>query len=548
RNYAGEVHIELKLADGASYSIEEAKLQSKGSEVKIDSKISCQNGNLEVASAGGVDHVAMFKLSGFNLSYASQGKFDLSGKAATATLNSLSLKRKIGEVADDLKVDGVLTTDGCVFNLESKSDQVTGSIPGTLPLRLSIESKEKSPSLELAIDKPIECTKFRFTANRNNSEFSTAMRSCSLSGLSMTTDTGVSADLDSVSIRPESLTFVSGTKKLVLKADESTVIQSKDPAKFTLTKTGLSTPQTMQFGIHSGRLRINDGTTKVITVDNLNGNLSINISDTGVNLKSNLALHVSADKDLLGISGLDGSVKSVGVVADGEHVTVQINDARMLVSQAETEQMIKSNLPESESMKVNETLFQGRKWRYRNFHVSQLKVVNPKVKSFKISKKNSIQVDGESGVIVSGELEAFHPQLNPFAKDDSNWKSHTWTANAKSSGSGDVAFSIEPGQSLANSKLKYACNFRFAFPSKLDLDLSDVSKDVLGKAENAVIQTGLKSAKFLAGDQKIPFKLEGKTKLFKHADPALKAIRVEKFAVKPAGTSLEIDFSGKLSL
>ncbi len=548
KNYSGEVHFDLNLADGASYSIEETRLISKGGQVKIDSKISCQNGSLEVAATGSGTPVASFKLSGFNVHYGEKAKFDLSGKTASIVLESLSLKRKIGETAENLSARGTLTIDGSEFELVSASDQIGGSIPGTLPLALSIESNNETPALKLETSKPIECTKFRFTAGRSGSEFSTSLRSCSLSGLSMTSDIGASANLDSVSIYPESLSFSSGTRKLVLRADQSTVIESKDPAIFTVSKNGLSTPQSLKFGVHSGRLRVSDGAKKVLDVDDLNGNMSIKIADSGVNLNSNLALHVSADKNVLGISGLEGSVKSIGLTADAHNVTVLLDGGRILIDQAETEQLIKNNLPDSESIKVDEQLFKGRQWRYRNFHVSRVKVINPQIKNIRVDKKNHVLVDGESNVIVSGEVEAFHPQLNPFAKDNSKWTSHTWSAKAKSSGSGDIQFGIEPGQSLANSKLKYCCNLRFSFPSSLDVDWSDISRDALGKAESAMIQSGLKGAKFIAGDKKIPFKLEGKTKLFKHPDPALKAIRVSKFVVRPSGKSLEIDFSGALNL
>lgn len=144
---------------------------------------------------------------------------------------------------------------------------------------------------------------------------------------------------------------------------------------------------------------------------------------------------------------------------------------------------------------------------------------------------------------MAGTVERLHTGIRG---PERGWKQHPWTAKGPVSGHGNASYALLVGKSLAESEINYDAKVKLPVPDKLTVDWSQVSDDLLGKSEHALIGGALKHSKYFTDKDGIPIEFKGSQRVFPTSAPILRSIKVSKFVVAPKGTMLQLQVAGKL--
>ncbi|MCA9801630.1 MAG: hypothetical protein KC777_06565 [Cyanobacteria bacterium HKST-UBA02] len=295
-------------------------------------------------------------------------------------------------------------------------------------------------------------------------------------------------------------------------------------------KTRLKMPLSLDLG--EATLKLKQTSVKL---SRLKGNLNLEVGD-GISIRSDL------DFTLAGSRLLGG--KETDVLADGLDLSVVDGMARVDLKKCSVtipdlvlEEAIRQKVPRTMSIKLNKTLREDRKWRYRHVVADRVSVEDFTIGDLVSGDDQTLKFTASGDVEVTGTVEkgglVFH-------KDD-GWKQCPWTLSGRATGKGTARYKFRKEPNSPLEMLDYDLAMQFELPDNVELDWSKVAGGILKVAEKKVILGHLKEVK-------VPVSHSGSLAVFQKDDPLWRNLRVKDLSIKDRKDGVQIEFSASEEL
>ena len=459
-------------------------------------------------------------------------------------LDRAAWRRTLLEEQSESSFSGSVDLVNAFFQVDRNNMTVRANVPALSGAALEFDTKSGD-------------LKYTFLANRatahnvvlkganTKSSFDINLKQTQIEKLSLTRAAGFSLGFTKAVCEPTVAHWASGKRMLLLRFSPG--------SSMLLNSFGVQGDEKSWQGsakvplvVHAGGLHLesNSGT---FDCDGLDGKLQFTLENQNIQSDGKFNVNVRSSDNVLGVVGAHATINGLTCHADDHQIAVDLPHCRVIVPPEQLRQAILSNLPKRRVFDVDKTVFEGRKWRYRKFKLARVIVSNPTLDKLTLAKQGEFTFSGSSDVAANGTVEKF--ELHPLRRGDrTEWKVLPWAATGHASGTGNVLLKFAPGATLADSTLQYKASFRMPIPDKLTIDWSGVSGDILGKAEQAVVQQVIKNADYFTPQQGIPIDSVGEVKPFKSKKSRLQQIKVRNVTMTPGPDGVAIDLSGRAAL
>ncbi len=464
------------------------------------------------------------------------------------SVSKLLIVKSIGQTFDpEVKLTGVGVLSGARFDLRGETQGISGALPAECSGAVSYEISGSRNNARLAIDKSIVAENLHWAAKTDGNDVDVTLRQASVEHITADTASGITADLESASVKPAKLSWKNGKRSIELSLDLATRLSTTGPLRFSFQADKVVTPTAIPLKLAAGEIDIRDKKNNVYKLKGLSGTCLATIAGKNVSLDGELSTRLSAGTDIFGIQGFKAQIARLKIRAAGEHGQLQLNDCVLFINMNDLKAALRNNLPDPYERTVDEILLDKKKWRYKNFRIKKVTVRHPSISQLDFQGINQLSVKADADLDLTGDVEVYSQKLNPFSKTPSQWKIHPWSASAHVREDGLATYKLLAGNSLSDSKIHLDTRFKIGYPDRIDFDWSKVAGDTLAKAENKILQAAVISSRSFAGDKTLTVDYSGDVSLFRRTDARLRSIQMKKLSVSPQGKDLAVKFSGALS-
>ncbi len=570
-NELRDTHLE---AGGLVYDAESCS-------ISFSAKISAHDGTLHLSA--GDSGKPFFRSSGNKIAYMPEAEGRLSSKQSLSApggslalqcqnlsilMRKLNIQKSLG-IGDQPSCDleSSATISGLKFALKSPGQTVEGTVP--LPTQAQLlckipavnedgqaQTKQRpndlsgkaDRSIHLSIAETLSVSPLHWVIQKNNNQLDLVLRDVSVSNLAIGTTSGISLTMDSALLKPSQLLWHKKKSTFTVCSDPLTRLKFTQPFSITIDQGGkLSMSDRLPLSITSGAIRLSNNKHS-ITCSHLNGNCNFTLVPDAIKMNGRFSMALSgrdSSHALPALPDFEGNINSLTLAGDQNDLKIAVDKAAVLINRNDLLHAIRAAIPDPYIVNVDELLLAKQKWRYRNMKLKKVTLLHEKLNEMNFPKANQISLAGESDLKLEGTVEAYHQKFNPLAKEPSQWKEHSWLARAHVQESGLVDYKLIAGKSLAQSKLHLDGEVDVGVPQTIDFDWSKVAGDTLARAENALLQSGIKGASSIAGSKKAKINFSRDIALIKKPNHLLSIIKLNSFTVSPEQKQLLVTFSGE---
>lgn len=474
----------------------------------------------------------------------SQGLMKLAGQKINIKLDKLKVHKTRGETAE-LSGSGQVNMSDCAIAFSGANQKLAASVPQAITANLNFLTSAGKADLSLDMPDTVDARAVEWTMNRGKSRLDMTIDRASVSHTSVKKGSQAAVAISAGVLVPSRLKWSSGRHSVTIKLPPSAKLALKNGVNFAEEdlKSAVSFPVDVAVG--SAQIATEAGKFQL---SGLNGKLNIDAAGKNdISVKGDLDFDVKGNAgfaEFLSNEKVNAHVGSMAVQASQGQVSLALRKCRLVLPLEPLERSIKEGLPARKTFVVNKDVFTGRKWRYRNFILKQVDVVEPELKSVDFRAKNEIDFDGAAKIAATGTVERFRVRLMP-RDGGSSWQVRPWRAAGSVAGKGKAVYELLPGKSLSDSAIKYDAVFAMPVPEDLDVDWSTVSDGILGRSEQALISAVLVHADYFAPREGITLTHSGRLPLFTKKDARLNAFKVTSFSAAGKDNQLIVQFAAQ---
>lgn len=272
-----------------------------------------------------------------------------------------------------------------------------------------------------------------------------------------------------------------------------------------------------------------------VKLTRLKGDLNLEVGD-GMSIRSDLDFALAGSR-LLG--GRETDVLADGLdlsVVDGM-TRVDLKKCSVTIPDLVLEEAIRQKVPRTMNIKLDKTIREDRKWRYRHVVADRVSVEDFTIGNLASGDDQTLRFTASGDIEVTGTVEkgglVFH-------KDD-GWKQCPWTLSGRATGKGTARYKFRKEPKSPKEMLDYDLAMQFELPDDVELDWSKVAGGILKVAEKKVILGHLKEVK-------VPVSHSGSLAVFHKDDPLWRNLRIKDLSIKDHKDGVQIEFSASEEL
>lgn len=555
-DYTASCQSNINLRPGSQMSDEKNGLAVSLGEgvIAVHLVVASKGGLLEVRTQEPDQSGEAISVRAITLS-AKQRKSECVVKCASAAFKSLSwsTSRKLGSENTDIKAAGRIMLTGAGVSLSKPEALMQFKVPSQVTLSVAYQQNEQGRSFRINSPAAINASDIALVFARSDGKISIALDRASVDCSIASTPELTDVTLPRGKVVPRRLVWERAGRVTTISMPSSSVLSLTRDVKLALDPARRSLEGSFPILFRGGTTTIT-GPANSLTLDGINGNMTLDLSDRETSLSGKLSTTIEHQAKALGGTTKYGvSINSVRLSSGAKHLVLELGGCRLAIPRATIEQVICAKLPQARSFAVNKKLLENSRWRYRNLIVREGQIGELKLQQFRFSGANSLEFAGDANLVVRGTVERGSSDIMNLLQGTTSkdgWNQRPWTAVTHVTGSGNAQFTFNPGDSLANSSVTYNVALKTAVPDDLELDWSHVcdAGDMLGRAEPAIVRGALKVAQFCIPPDQLSVKRQGDFKLFPQPSQQLRAIKIEHPVARIAGDDLTVDFGSHVEL
>lgn len=554
-NYRANGRIRLDLAACSMPINEHSSIRMRNAEMVAFMEVSSKDGVLEMHQSNSPWQVQqpismMAEELGVEKSIpvagaSSLSAMKLSGKTSAVSFYKFGI-RKIRDKTAELSGAGQIRMADCALSFNGADEKVLASMPQGMTADLDFATSGGATDLSLNIADALEAREIEWVMHRGKSRLVVKIDRARLNHIRVKKGEQSALEIAEGTVTPSNLEWSSGKQSVTVQLLPGAKLALSKGIKFagaevnSLVSSGVSFPVDVRLG--SARIKTDAGKFEC---SGLKGRVNVDAGRHDIVLAGNLDLDVKGKADFLSSEPVNAHVGSLAVKASDEQISLSLKNCRLFLPLAPIKKSIKEGLPDKKTFNVNKVLFTNRKWRYRNFILKQVDVLEPQIQSIEFAQKNEIEFDGAAKIQATGTVERFSVERNLLAGKESAWEERPWQAEGSVTGKGRADYQLLPGKTLSESAIKYDAMFSMPVPKDLAVDWSTVSGGILGRSEQSLISEVILHADYFTPRDGITLKHSGRLPLFTKKDERLNALKVSKFSTLGNSNNLIVQFDAQ---
>lgn len=533
-NYVGTFIMKLNFGKGSKWLGEKVDVCFEGGSALLDMTAIKDGNSFKLTLPKEAERSKRIELTDCSFDFGKNKRSSTFSKTCLINLAKFQWQDNKNQEHPTMSFSADMNMTETDLRLKTDIHQTLGHFPAVVPGKLDVVIGPKDRSVHFVTVKAARASEGKIIIAKGTTTVSLILADTVVGPVDYDTSHQLSFQLEGGKAKVKELDWQAHGSSFNLKCGAGSVLTV--PAEMYLhkessgKKTKLQLPLALDLG--EATLKLKSGS---LNFPKLKGVLMLYVDD---NLRIASDLTFSLGKSSL-LAGHQANVNASGLeldVVDGVS-RIKLEKCSVLVPDLAVEKAIASKVPSTMNIKLNKTLRQDRKWRYRNVVAGDVKVTNFLVKNLVSKPDETLAFTASGDVRVEGTVEkgglVFH-------RND-GWKTCPWKLTGHVTGKGKSGYRFHKEKNSAQELLDYDLSMTFVFPDDVELDWSKVAGGILKVAERKVILGRLK-------EFKIPIEHKGQLTVFEKNDPLWRHLKISDLALTDTDDGVRFDFNASTKL